>query len=83
MDAYPLRSSSELIFSKTNTAKKNLTIVSGRILSVFGPGKLTIDTPLATIGIRGTGVYMEITPYRSYVCLCYGQADLQAKLTLL
>jgi hypothetical protein len=50
------------------------------MLSVFGPEKLTIDTPLATNGIRGTGVYVEITPYRSYVCLCYGQADLQAKL---
>ena len=23
---------------------------------------------------------MEITPDRNYVCLCYGQADLQAKL---
>ena len=43
-DGYLLRPSSELIFPKKNISVKILTIVSGRILSILGPGKLTIDT---------------------------------------
>ena len=43
-DGYILRLSSELISLKKNTSVKILTIVSGRILSILCPGKLTIDT---------------------------------------
>ena len=42
-DAYFLRPSSELIFPIKDNYVKILTIASGRILSIFGPGKLTID----------------------------------------
>jgi hypothetical protein len=56
-----------------------LRIVTGAVLSVFAPGQpKRIRTPTATIGIRGTGVYVEIEPGRSYVCTCYGTADLEA-----
>ena len=54
-------------------------IVTGAVLSVFATGQpKQIRTPTATVGIRGTGVYVEIEPGRSYVCTCYGTADLEA-----
>ena len=42
-------------------------IVTGAVLSVFSPGaqrKITVRT--ATIGIRGTAVYVEDMPDRAY-----------------
>ncbi|MBF0132543.1 MAG: hypothetical protein HQL75_08160 [Magnetococcales bacterium] len=50
----------------------------GGVLSVFSPGLRTVQTPNATIGIRGTGIYLEYQPGRSYLCTCYGQADMQS-----
>jgi hypothetical protein len=56
-----------------------LRIVTGAVLSVFEPGKpKRIDTATATIGIRGTGIYVEALPGETYVCTCYGVADLAA-----
>ncbi len=79
-NAYLLRSDGEIVFPERNAVAKVLTVVSGKIYSVFGPDQQTIDTPLATIGIRGTGLYVEVWPERNYVCLCYGRAGLRAKL---
>jgi len=56
-----------------------LRIVTGAVLSVFAPGEpKTLQTPTATIGIRGTAVYVEAEAARSYVCVCYGEAELVA-----
>jgi len=56
-----------------------LRVVTGAVLSVFATGeRKTIRTPTATIGIRGTGVYVEIEPDRTYVCTCYATADIEA-----
>lgn len=52
-----------------------LRIVSGKLLSVFGKGDKKIETRTATIGIRGTGCYIEAETTRMYICLCYGEAD--------
>ncbi len=62
-------------------AVKNLMrVVSGKILSVFGKGAKTIQVSTATIGIRGTGCYIEEENHgaraRTYFCLCYGSVDL-------
>ena len=35
-------------------------------------------TPTSTIGIRGTGLYVEARPDSSYVCNCYGEIDIAA-----
>ncbi|MDA0790476.1 MAG: hypothetical protein O2780_13590 [Proteobacteria bacterium] len=48
----------------------------GKALSVLATRATQITTPNAVIGIRGTGVYLETDPERSYVCTCYGVADL-------
>ena len=54
-------------------------IVTGAMLSVF-PRKrpLRLATQTATIGIRGTGVYVESDPKQTYFCTCYGTADVTA-----
>ena len=56
---------------------------AGKILSVFGKGAKTIQTSTATIGIRGTGCYIEDegtgAKARTYFCLCYGSVDLTPK----
>lgn len=51
-----------------------LRYITGKVLSVFGPGRKQLDTPTATIGIRGTGCYIEAELARTYFCLCYGSA---------
>ncbi|MBL8483541.1 MAG: hypothetical protein JNJ60_15190 [Rhodocyclaceae bacterium] len=50
-------------------------LVTGRLLSVFGRGEKSLRVPTATIGIRGTGCYLEATPAETYFCLCYGEAE--------
>jgi len=60
--------------------KNGLRIATGAVLSVFVPGKRKrIDTPTAAVGIRGTGIYVEVEPERSYVCTCYGEAVIQPR----
>jgi len=54
-----------------------LRIVTGAVLSVFSPGeRRALYTPTATIGIRGTAVYIEAEEARTYVCTCYGEAEI-------
>lgn len=57
-----------------------LRIVTGAVLSVFSPGgPRTIRVRTATIGIRGTAVYVEDMLDRAYVCTCYGVAEIAAQ----
>ena len=79
-DAFLLREKSDVVFPTESTTEKVLKVISGGILSVFGPRKLTIDTPLATIGIRGTGAYVKVFDDRVYSCICYGEAELISKI---
>ena len=56
-----------------------LRLVTGKLLSVHGKGRpVRMSTTVATIGIRGTGVYMESDPEQSYICTCYGVTDISA-----
>jgi len=79
-NAYLLRGDGDIVFPEDNAAQKVLRVISGQLISVFGPGAQSIDMPLATIGIRGTGIYVEAWADRNYVCLCYGRAVLKSKL---
>lgn len=64
--------------SSVEVAKGGLRVVSGAVLSVFAPNqKKELRTATATIGIRGTAVYLEASEDRSYVCTCYGEAVLE------
>ena len=78
-DAYLLRAGSRLETVGKEMLIQTLRIVTGKLLSVLGPGARRIETPTATVGIRGTGIYVEAEPDRTYVCTCYGVADLEPR----
>lgn len=77
-DAFLIREQSELRTAGGRPLANVLRLVTGKLLSVFGRGTRRIATPTATIGIRGTGIYIEAEAERSYVCTCYGVVELQA-----
>jgi len=78
-DAYLLRADSRLETVGREMFINTLRIATGKLLSVLGPGARRIETPTAAIGIRGTGIYVEAEPERTYVCTCYGIADIQVR----
>jgi hypothetical protein len=51
-----------------------LRYITGKVLSVFGKGRKRLETPTATIGIRGTGCFIDASEDNTYFCLCYGEA---------
>ena len=81
-DAFILRDNGKLVIKggKESGIITVLRLVSGKLLSVFGrrtiKQKLRLATTVVTIGIRGTGVYVESEADRTYVCTCYGVADI-------
>jgi hypothetical protein len=84
-DAYLLRESTSVIFEENRSspgALERILIESGKILSVFAkrpPDRsVRLRAQSATIGIRGTGCYIEAYPTRTYFCLCYGEATVDA-----
>ncbi len=71
-DAFLVRRNSSLSFGADV-----LRVLTGAALSIFASGeRKQIRTSTATIGIRGTGVYVEVEPRRTYVCTCYGEVEL-------
>jgi len=79
-DAFILRSNSRVELQGNNAVLTSLRLITGKILSVFGARKpsqpMGLKTTVATIGIRGTGAYLEADPEQTYICTCYGKADL-------
>ena len=79
-DAFILRSNSKLELQGGDVILTGLRLLTGKLLSVFGKRKkderLAVKTVVATFGIRGTGMYVESEPDQTYVCTCYGTADL-------
>lgn len=79
-DAFILRQQSELhLTGRDGLIVHGLRIVTGALLSVFGKREHEVQTTYATIGIRGTGVYVEAEAERSYVCTCYGRTQITAE----
>ena len=79
-DAFILRENSELRMNGKDLLIGGMRILTGKLLSVFGKRSQQhqIQTTTATIGIRGTGIYVESEQERSYVCTCYGQTIITA-----
>ena len=79
-----LRSGSHLVIQAKETNDTGslliggLRLFAGKLLSVSRNKGLRIETPTATIGIRGTGVYLEAGPEKTYFCNCYGEVDVVA-----
>lgn len=66
-----------------SAAKQVFRLVTGKFLGVFGKiggnQSLSIRTPAATIGIRGTGLYAEADADKTYLCTCYGVTQMYAQ----
>ncbi len=79
--AFMLRSRSELVVEKPHedafgAAYGILRLVTGAIGATFLRGTpARITTANATIGIRGTGVYMETRGNGTYFCTCWGRTE--------
>jgi len=76
-----LQRSESQVTMETNEAHSmvvsGLRVLTGKILSVFPTGRaVRMTTRNASIGIRGTGTYMESDPEQTYFCTCYGTADI-------
>lgn len=82
-NAFILRENSSFdIGGVGKAARQAMRLLSGKLLGVFGKrdasARLSLHTGNATIGIRGTGVYAEADPDKTYLCTCYGTTDLVA-----
>ncbi len=55
-----------------------LRMLSGALLSVSRNTPMRVRTPTATVGIRGTGFYMEAEQDQTYFCTCYGSTEVEA-----
>lgn len=78
--SFIVRESSDLELSGKDLLIRGMRLLSGRLLSVFGQRKkddfAQMRTSVATIGIRGTGVYAEADPEKTYFCTCYGMTTI-------
>lgn len=82
-DAFMLRSRSELVVGPRDDDPQRMglfNLVTGALGAVFKrkSGFRRVKTSLATIGIRGTGVYVETRGDGTYFCTCWGTTDIQA-----
>ena len=82
---YLLRDNSRFELSQVSAGVKEtditdlIRIYKGKMLGVFSrKRRKQIFTSTAVLGIRGSGAYVESEASRSYVCLCYGRAELTA-----
>ncbi len=80
--AFMLRSRSELVVEKPKedafgAAYGILRLVTGALGATFQKGTpARLRTANATVGIRGTGVYMETRGNGTYFCTCWGTTEI-------
>jgi hypothetical protein len=82
-NSYIQRGSSRVVLERAEKPEggfaAGLRVLTGALLSVFPRGSpMTLKTKTATVGIRGTGVYLEADEEQTYFCTCYGVADIAA-----
>lgn len=79
-DAFLVRPGSRVRLDTLGTTARVLDfvrLVSGGLGATFSPGpRRRLVTPTATVGIRGTGVYLEATPRWTYACTCFGTTQI-------
>jgi hypothetical protein len=73
-DAFLLRSQTIIEVKGREGVLSGLLVTTGKVLSVFAKKPVAIQAASASIGIRGTGAYLEVEPASVYFCLCYGEA---------
>lgn len=77
-DAFLVRENSRLELAGSGGIVNTMRLATGALLSVFGAGAKQVVTSTAATGVRGTGLYVESEPERSYVCTCYGEVLISA-----
>jgi hypothetical protein len=79
-DAFFLRPGSELRLGAPATRGAlidTLRLISGALGATFNPGRRrSVVARTATIGIRGTGVYVETNREETYACTCFGATEM-------
>ena len=82
-DAFLLRDQTDVEFMARSDLLDTVNIIKGKILSVFAKRRdserLQVRIPVGSIGVRGTGMYIECVEKRTYFCLCYGEAAIEGK----
>jgi hypothetical protein len=73
-DAFLLRSETSIEVNGSQGVLRDVLISTGKVLSVFSQKPVAIRAANASIGIRGTGAYIEVSAAGVYFCLCYGEA---------
>jgi len=73
-DAFLMRANTIIEVKGSGNVLSDMLVATGKVLSVFGKKGVSIKAASATIGIRGTGAYIEVEPKEVYFCLCYGEA---------
>ena len=73
-DAMLMRAQTVIELKGREGVLSEMLITTGRVLSVFSKKPVAIKAASASIGIRGTGAYIEVDPGSVYFCLCYGEA---------
>jgi hypothetical protein len=73
-DAFLLRGNTVIEVQGSQGILSSMLVATGQVLSVFSKKPVAIKAATASIGIRGTGAYIEIHPGEVYFCLCYGEA---------
>ena len=80
-DAFLMRGGSRAELIGSGLLVSAVRLVTGKLLGVFGSGgERRLLTATASIGIRGTGAYLEAEAQRTYFCLCYGTAEVAATM---
>jgi hypothetical protein len=83
-DAYFLRPGTELRLQSndaTDRVADLLRLVTGALGATFSRGaRRSVVTRTGTIGIRGTGIYLEATREATYACTCFGSTELRSTL---
>lgn len=81
-DSFFMRSNSAMKLTGSDFLLDSLRLITGGLLSVFGnrgyKQNLRVSTTTATMGIRGTGIYLEAEPDLTYLCTCYGTVELRS-----
>ena len=73
-DAFLLRGNTVIEVQGSQGILSSMLVATGQVLSVFSKKPVAVKAATASIGIRGTGAYIEIHPGEVYFCLCYGEA---------
>lgn len=73
-DAFLMRAQTTIEVRGPSGKLSELLVASGKVLSVFSKKPVAVRAASATIGIRGTGAYLEVDAESVYFCLCYGEA---------